>query len=540
MKATEFGNQAFADFLQEEGNYGKWAFFPVKSSRMLALMKTAYDDRFSILMGNEFYLNRKDLKEDMDDQEHILDTLYGSVGSKGVVTLGLYDARTGSVYAHASELTRPFFGDRAWNLLETPSETIAPLLRAVAERATAYMNDPANHDALAAAWREDNPRHTEPYIDSDDLYSRHVNGVALEDVQDDLPVLSSEDLPLQEHPIRLAIRYLSDPQSAEDALFESMVNDPEIRNKMGGRILHHDALVSSYADFLERSEKNPEAIAEKNVLGALKNAFGDDVAGNLWITVARDARSVQFQYPMEQLLRQAARDTNSNVFFAMHIPSTEQREAYVRAMGTRSHSSHSFSIAAREPRLGFADISDITYRKRSLYAMDPHELAQRMETKEVEVGFYKADDSLRETMFERREHTYRLNHTRFAEGFDGSQTSEADFDHALTATVTVAAHADENTVFSQAYEQINSIAWEELKHGVRVGDALSVEGRTRLVGDYCDFDDLPFSLPAQGKEKVPVPKEEPVSLGSEARAMQSAKEVLESRPARQDSQHDAR
>lgn len=66
----------------------------------------------------------------------------------------------------------------------------------------------------------------------------------------------------------------------------------------------------------------------------------------------------------------------------------------------------------------------------------------------------------------------------------------------------------------------------EQNQGMAVGDAISLDGKTRLVGMYDHFDELPFSLPTRETKKDAARDDVSISLTAEARDMTAASSEL--------------
>lgn len=512
MKEEALKSQALTEFLRADDNYGRWAFFPNSNSDRggLAMMKTDIDGRFSVLMGGRLFGS-----ESQDSPRMMAAFLY----NRKLEPLGLYDRYTHEVYAQDADFTRTFLPETEYfQAVESLYELQEPLLVAVHERVTEYMNDPANRDGLADAARA-SERWDEPYIDSARLNRMYVRGKSLDELRSELPMWEEAERLDSRPALASVIDYLSDPEGAVDRLFNQAIRDSAVRRLLGREILYHEAEVAAYAEFLDNAGADSELSAKKAVAQALSEAFGDTRPANLWITVARDGQTARFQYPMERLTREM---NGSCPFWIDGIPSTSQRKEVMDAFGVSSHG----STHVYDPKLTCADIADISFRGKSVYAMESSELSRRTATREVPFALYKAQDNLRERMFGQPEQrggwVCYPRRDKFADGFQPEDTAPEDFAPALTGTVTVGAHATEETAFAQAYRQIGRMAGEQ-NQGMGVGDAISLDGKARLVGMYDHFDALPFSLPAKETEKEAVRGDAPVSLAAEARDMIAAR-----------------
>lgn len=512
MKEEALKSQALTEFLRAGDNYGRWAFFPNSNGKggNLAVMKTDVDGRFSVLVGGRAFGS-----EAQDAVRAASAFLY----NRNLEPLGLYDAHTHEVYASV-DLTSNFLSARdVFGAEQSLRDVQAPLFAAVHERVTEYMNDPANRDSLADAARS-SERWDEPHIDSTRLNRMYVQSKSLGELRSELPMWEEAERLDSRPALASVIDYLSDPQGAVDRLFHRAVQDPDVRRILGRKILYHEAEIAAYAEFLDNAGADPEQSAKKAVSQALSEAFGDARPANLWITVARDGQTARFQYPMERLTREME---GSWPFWIDGIPSTGQRKEVMDAFGVSSHG----STHVYDPKLACADIADISYRGKSVYAMESSELSRRTAAREVPFALYKAQDNLRERMFDKsvRQGWTRPAVIKFADGFQSEDAAPEDFAQTLTGTVTVGAHATEETAFAQAYRQIGRMAGEQ-NQGMAVGDAISLDGKTRLVGMYDHFDELPFSLPTRETKKDAARDDVSISLTAEARDMTAASSEL--------------
>lgn len=511
MQANQIHNPALLDFLQGEDNFGRIAFFEEDRQRTLAAVKVDYDGRFSLLIGKTMY----GASEYSRNEQVLADVIFAR-NSERFEPLAIYDQQSGQIYPQSLDFTRTFFPqEEMFSALQRPDSMAAPLYEAASMRVTNYMNDPANHDALTALASVD------PSLSPSSLHDLYVDGVTLAELEARLPVWKLEDVPFYSRgfsDITAAFRYLADPQEAVEALYTSIIHNPDYLRNMGNDLKRHEAEVAAYAAFLEHVEDDPECMTKKAVIDALHKAFGEETVGNLWITAAKGGRFAKYQYPMEQLLREA--HSGAACFYLPYIPSVKQRTEVIQELGAPSHS---YPYVLRDPELTFSDIADITYRGKSLYAISAAELAKRLETKEVMVGVYKPDPALKEQMFGRLnggQHPYRES---FSMDFKPEQAKADDFHINAAAAVVIGADISMEAAAAQVYQQLTGLSGK-YHTAVQVGDAISIDGQTCLVGPYTEFLSVPFRLPVP--ESHPVVKEEVIGLAAETRDMQSAKDAL--------------
>lgn len=464
LNYRDFGNEEFNAFVEDSNNYGRLTVLSPQSVHgpSLAVMKVAVDDRFAVLFGDTFYAG----SDSNNPIEEALSSFFQS--RDGAAPLGLLDTATGnmSIYFELSH-----FLDPAHNLNFVSIED--DFKQALNTYIEDYVNDPANRDALVKAalnlerFTEPNPR-----VVDEDIKKYFVQGKSLEEVQNQrLPV----DVTLSIGS-KVLMDYMKDPQGAISKY--AGLHIEANKEAYGSKILHQEAVAKAFEERIQ--EASPNLTAARNMLSALDKTFGDDLPGKLRVTVARDGKEVQFQYPAEYLVREL-RVRPEDYLNEYEVTPVSAREGLYSNFGYIYHDQREhFS----DPSLFASDVVDISFRGKSIYTVPADVYADKMQTREVQVQVFSPIKEAREAIDDSPR--YALNRKI---NMDKAVALSPDAFEAVSEpyAVTVGTHANFDAMCSDIIKDSGQN---------NIGNLIAVDGKVYMADNYAGFKEMPFKADA--------------------------------------------
>lgn len=467
LNYRDFGNEEFNTFVEDSNNFGRLTVLNNKGDlggRNLALMKVAIDDRFAMILGNTVYLGSG--KEHGFDE--VASDLFGS--REGVSSLGLLDTLTGAMVTDSYALRSSLLSlEEMRDFEDTPiSQDIKRDLDEFIER---YINDPDHRDELVGAARNAEG-FTGPYerTVNEEVEKLFVQGKSLEGVKQ-LHIDVNIDAPQS---YKAYMDYIRDPYSYIDKTAREFIDAHKAM--YGNQIIKNEAIAEAYAERLENA--SPNLTASRDILTALDKAFGEELPGKLRLTVARDGKEVEFQYPAKSLsitLKHRPEDSLNEY----DVTPVSARDELSPAFGSLYHGSRDHYT---DPQLVASDIVNISYRGKSIYSVPEATYAVKMATREVEVQVFAPNADARESMF--------------VPGVSRFSDPSLDMDAALATspynfvacsepqTVTVGAHANTEALCSSILNQVGNNG---------VGNVIAVDGKVYMADRYAGYQEMPFS-----------------------------------------------
>lgn len=460
MNANELGNPLFASYLQDDANFGRLTFLDATDGFRMGLVKVAYDERFSGVLGRAVYAPAR-LRDEADYvQSSVLGGIYD--GHDGLAALGLYDAKTGELYAATSYCDlRHLVGREA--LESSISSVLAPFSLRVNELIKDIANDPANKDRFVAASLEAG---YETYIPDSELKELFVNGMSADDVLSE-PIAMNPFKPT--HPVTALMDYLRDPDAACRKAADAAVSKQAA--KIGNKLLHRDALASACEERL--GDASPSLRAAKALKGALDEAFPGSLPNKLWLTVAKDGKRLTFQYPADQL-EGTIRYRPDTSLYDFHILPVAKREEAQEIFGLMWHGGGDPTF--RSPEFHLDDIVAVSYRGKAVFEADPEVLARRLAKREIDVSFFSPGYAARGLLWDSR-HNFQPDAAVFPE----------EFSEKGRIRVCVGENSDIQTICSDAIKQA-------AENGIPcgAGDLIAMDGQAFMLDSYVGAIEMPF------------------------------------------------
>lgn len=498
LNYRDFGNEEFNAFVEDSNNYGRLTVFNNNSGLSgsnLGVMKISIDDRFAMLLGKEVYLS--------SGKEHSIDEFAsGLFGSRdGASTLGLLDTLTGTMTT-STELTKGLTGE--YHLEHTPiSQDIKRDLDEFIER---YINDPDNRNELVDAAR--NAKYfSGPYERSvnEEVEKLFVQGKSLDEVKHfhlDVDIDAPQSF-------KAYMDYIRDPYTYINKTAHEYID--EHKEWYGNQILTNEAITEAYVERLGNA--SPNLNASRNIMASLNKAFGEELPGKLRLTVARDGKEIEFQYPAVQLSN-SLKYRPEDSLWEDRITPVVTRDELTSTFGSIYHGNRKHFTS---PNITSSDIVDISYRGKSIYAVPDEVYANKMATREVEAQIFTPTAEAREAIFEPGANRFSTPNLNVDAALETSPNDFVACDE--PQIVTVGANANIESMCSDILRQVGNNG---------IGNVVAVDGKVYMADRYAGYQEMPFKandLP--GRAAQVREQEEPARAMSLSARAAGAKEVSE-------------
>lgn len=474
MNINEWGNEELAAMMQDTTNLGRLEVLKGLRNGYVGLVKVALDDRFVSVLGDVVRVASADDKTEDQILYEARSSLvgrmhYGSPYGR-FEALGLFDRHTGELYSANSYNSLAHFVGKVELENSTVDKALEPFNQAVSELVTASVNDPARREEFVAAARDADPDR-DPYVSNTTLAELFADGLSVEDIlSEDISV--EFDVP---HDITTLMSYLRHGDALTASQADAIVAEKSA--SIGRQILYRDALAQEYSGFSQNPSPNVDAAHGINT--AFKDAFGEDMPKSVQLTVARDGKEMSFKYPVDKLLRSVRYAPESELYGNEILPVAD-REKFNQLFGSVSlHSRHYYGHG----NIYMKDIMDVSYRGKSIYSADAETRAQRLASREVEVGFYEPDSSMRDVIFVHPGVRYTNRHLN--SDLDVDAVDPACFSERGTIVATVGAHSGIEAMRSDILRQ-----WH--MRGPQPGDLMVVGDECYMMDNWTGCIEMPF------------------------------------------------